>query len=180
VLRTEKKSLHLNEDCILKHTRLKFTSCGSTVKAKSEPPRLETDWKLKWNQLLCEFIETRREAAVTLNQVRKGYILCEWHRSYPCSWTEGLPSRQMRVCSVLGPDGGTATNHWCSSALPGLTALLKGGRQGRDLALLFHQHVPRRIPDDRYGPAATFVLHGGVTVSLLYFWPVINSQSDST
>lgn len=168
------RELHLNEDCILEHARVKFASCGSTVKAKSGPPRLETDWKLEWNQLLCAIAQPKRGVAGTLNQLRKDEIPYEWHRSYHCSWIKGLPSHQ-RVWPWWW------RSHKSSVLLrpPCSHCPTEGRRQGRDLALLLHHHVPRRTPDDRYGPVTAYVLPGGVTVSLLYFWPIINFQSNS-
>lgn len=58
ILRKDSTALHLNEHCILNHARVKFTSCESTVKAKSRPPRRESD--LKWNQLLGVFVQPER------------------------------------------------------------------------------------------------------------------------
>ena len=121
-------------------------------------------------------LNPRERSSCDPKPAQEGIIPCEWHRSYHCSWTKGLPSHQMRVCAFLGPDGGTATSHRCSSGLPHCPT--EERRQGRDLALLLHHHMPRRIPDDRYGPVADYVLPGGVTVTLLYFWPIINSQSN--
>lgn len=130
MLRTENTALRLNEDCILEHATVKSASCGATYSPSPIWATQARDWleaEVK-STALCR-CSTHERNSCNLKTSSGRAKSCEWHRSYHCGWTKGLPSHQMRVSAFLGPGGGTATSHQCSSALPALAALLKGGHR---------------------------------------------------